>query len=265
MARIRTIKPEFPQSESMGRVSRDARLCFVQMWTLADDEGRLRGNSRMLASLLFPYDDDAPDLIDSWLAELDDEGCVIRYIADGSTYIQITNWLSHQKIDKPSSSKIPTFDGSSRILANPRESSCVDQGSRIKDQGSIVDADASTRRQRSAPDLPACPFESIVGLYHEKLPELPGIRIMDEKRRDLIRGFWRWVLTSTKSDGQRRAHDADQALTWIGQYFERARLSDLIMGQVPRNDGSKPWKGDLEYLLSNRGKKRVIEKTAEGS
>ena len=59
MARIRTIKPEFPQSESMGRVSRDARLCFVMLWTIADDSGRLRGNSRMLASLLFPYDDDA--------------------------------------------------------------------------------------------------------------------------------------------------------------------------------------------------------------
>ena len=57
MARIRSIKPELPQSESMGNVSRDARLTFVQLFTLADDEGRLRGNSRMLASLLFPYDD----------------------------------------------------------------------------------------------------------------------------------------------------------------------------------------------------------------
>jgi hypothetical protein len=135
MARIRTIKPEFPQSESMGNVSRDARLCFILMWTLADDSGRLRGNSRMLASLLFPYDDDAPGRIDSWLDELDREGCVIRYVAEGATYIQIAKWLIHQKIDKPSPSKIPEFDGSSRILANVRERSSEDQGSRIKDQG----------------------------------------------------------------------------------------------------------------------------------
>ncbi len=46
MARIRSIKPEFPQSESMGNVSRDARLTFIQLWTLADDSGRLRGSSR---------------------------------------------------------------------------------------------------------------------------------------------------------------------------------------------------------------------------
>lgn len=135
MARIRTIKPEFPQSESMGRVSRDARLCFIQLWTLADDEGRLRGNSRMLASLLFPYDDDAKDLIDDWLGELEQEGCIVRYKIGGDSYIQIANWLIHQKIDKPSKSKIPPFDESSRILSNPRELSSEDQGSRIKDQG----------------------------------------------------------------------------------------------------------------------------------
>lgn len=127
MARIRTIKPEFPQSESMGRVSRDARLCFVSMWTLADDLGRLRGNSRMLASLLFPYDDDAPALIDSWLAELSAEGCIDRYEVAGSSYVQIANWLSHQKIDKPSASKLPSPEEGSRILANPRESSSLDQ------------------------------------------------------------------------------------------------------------------------------------------
>jgi hypothetical protein len=127
MARIRSIKPELPQSESMGKVGRDARLCFVLMWTMADDSGRLRGNSRMLASLLFPYDDDAPALIDGWLQELEREDCVVRYAAGGSTYIQITNWLSHQKIDKPTPSKIPPFVESSRILANPRESSCEER------------------------------------------------------------------------------------------------------------------------------------------
>jgi len=135
MARIRTIKPEFPQSESMGRISRDARLTFVLSWTMADDSGRLRGNSRMLASLLFPYDNDAPGLIDGWLAELEHEGCIDRYSVDGQSYVQIRNWLNHQKIDKPSASKLPEFNESSRILAKPLDHSSEDQGSRTKDQG----------------------------------------------------------------------------------------------------------------------------------
>jgi len=141
MARIRSIKPEFPQSESMGRVCREARLCFVLLWTLADDSGRLRGNSRMLASLLYPYDDDAPRLIDGWLDELERERCVQRYVADGGDrYIAVSAWGKHQKIDKPTASKLPVppeFVEPSRIVANPREASSEDQGREgIKDQGS---------------------------------------------------------------------------------------------------------------------------------
>jgi hypothetical protein len=120
VARIRTIKPEFPQSESMGRVSRDARLLFVMLWPICDDHGRTRAASRMLASLLFPYDDDAPSLIDGWLDELEREGCIRRYVVDGSTFLEVCNWLFHQKIDKPSRPQFPSFDeGSPR----PREDS----------------------------------------------------------------------------------------------------------------------------------------------
>lgn len=125
MGRIRTIKPEFPQSEKIGRLSREARLCFVMMWTIADDAGRLRGSSRMLASLLYPYDDDAAALMDGWVAELETFECIRRYEVNGSSYIQIANWLEHQKIDKPSASKIPAFDDHS---TKPREASTTDLG-----------------------------------------------------------------------------------------------------------------------------------------
>jgi len=131
--RIRTIKPEFPQSESMGRISRDARLLFIQLWTQADDAGRLRGNSRMLASLLYPYDEDAGGLIEGWMEELERENCVRRYKRNGDAYLEICNWLTHQKIDKPSKSRIPSFDESSRDFANPLESSSGDQGPRTKE------------------------------------------------------------------------------------------------------------------------------------
>ncbi len=154
MARIRTIKPEFPQSESMGRVSRDARLLFIQLWTLCDDSGRTRGNSRMLASLLFPYDDDATGLIDGWLVELEEEGCIIRYQIDSATYLQVANWLNHQKIDKPSASKIPPFVESSRILSNDLEPSPLDQGSRIKDQGEERDQEKDAEKEQSQQAAP---------------------------------------------------------------------------------------------------------------
>jgi hypothetical protein len=126
VARIRTIKPEFPQSETVGRVSRDARLLFIQLWTVADDSGRTRGNSRVLASLLYPYDDDARGLMDAWLNELEAVGAIRRYVVDGETFLDIPNWLKHQKIDRPSASKYPGFDEASRVFASPRELSPPD-------------------------------------------------------------------------------------------------------------------------------------------
>lgn len=120
MARIRTIKPEIVQSESLGRVSREARLCFVLLWTQADDAGRLRANSRLLASLLYPYDDDAANLMDDWLDELEAEGCVRRYVVNGNTYLDIPNWRDHQKIDHAKDSKLPEY---SEAVAKRREDS----------------------------------------------------------------------------------------------------------------------------------------------
>lgn len=70
MPRSGTVKPEFPQSESASRVSRDARLLLILLTTLSDESGILRGHPKMLASVLFPYDIDAHHLVDSWLTEL---------------------------------------------------------------------------------------------------------------------------------------------------------------------------------------------------
>jgi hypothetical protein len=134
MARIRSIKPEFPQSETIGALSRDARLLFIQLWTIVDDSGRARAASRMLASLLYPYDGDAPKLVDKWLGELEEQKCIRRYVVEGSTYLEIINWLKHQKIDRPSPSRLPEYrEGST----HPREDSRgldADLGPRTVDQ-----------------------------------------------------------------------------------------------------------------------------------
>ena len=142
MARIRTIKPEFPQSESVGRLSRDARLLFIQLWTLVDDSSRARASSRLLASLLYPYDDDAPSLIGGWMSELEDGGFIRLYRHEDTDYLDIPKWLKHQKIDHPSASRIPAFDESSRepsrtLATGPRT---VDLGPRTVEHSSSARA-----------------------------------------------------------------------------------------------------------------------------
>jgi len=121
MARIRTIKPEFVESESVGKLSRDARLLFILLWTFVDDAGRARASSRLLASRLYPYDDDAPKQIGKWLDELERGEHIRLYEVDGDKYLDIPKWLKHQKIDHASQSRIPEFREDSRDFARDAE------------------------------------------------------------------------------------------------------------------------------------------------
>jgi hypothetical protein len=95
----------------------------------------------MLASLLYPYDEDSRALIDVWIKELAAEKCIAVYAAGGDTYIQVLNWEKHQKIDRPSGSKIPPMKSSSRKLAKPREGSCEDRERNGPKEGNGDDAD----------------------------------------------------------------------------------------------------------------------------
>ena len=108
MSRIRTIKPEIPQSETLGRCTPLARLLFVWLVTASDCFGNQRGAPALLASTLFPYDDDIDaQTVDNLLGELETQGCVLRYQVSGASYVHLCRWELHQKIHKPTKSTIP--------------------------------------------------------------------------------------------------------------------------------------------------------------
>jgi hypothetical protein len=110
------------------------------------------------------------------------------------------------------------------------------------------------------PTVP-CPYDAIRDLYHEKLPELPRAKLMSDVRQRALRKVWGWVLSSTKADGSRRATNADEALAWFGDYFARASANDFLMGRGTRSEAHANWRCDLDFLLTEKGMKHVIEKT----
>lgn len=105
--RIRTLKPEVWQDEKVGGVSRDARLLFVGLITLADDEGRFRALPSVLLGHVFPYDDDAGRKVKGWLNELLEQGLVDLYEVQGHPYGSIPKWEKHQRINRPNQSILP--------------------------------------------------------------------------------------------------------------------------------------------------------------
>lgn len=113
----------------------------------------------------------------------------------------------------------------------------------------------------SAAKLPTCQAQAVIDLYHEILPELPVVRLQTKDRTRAIGKTWTWALTSKKPGGERRAETSEQALAWFRSYFERARENDFLMGRTPRSGEHANWRCDMDFLLTDRGMKHVIEKT----
>jgi len=277
MGRIRSIKPEFPQSESIGRLSRDARLLFVQIWTLVDDEGRARASSRGLASALYPFDDDVRDLIDGWMVELAREKLVTRYEVDGSTYLVVNNWRKHQKIDRPSKSRLPSFEEASRVFdecsSSPRVtlaadlgSRTVDLGSRIKDQGPVVE------QAQPAPSNPE-PEEPLGTNWQELTPTDPLSTKGWPKSVDLriAARFWNQMagevgLPEVRALTGERSKHLTARLKDIGSLGEWFASVNAIKDQpflTGRND--RKWRANFDWFVKPSNFSKVIENTYERS
>lgn len=113
--------------------------------------------------------------------------------------------------------------------------------------------------------LPTAPIGELIDLYHEILPEMPKVRLQTKDRVRALQSMWRFVLTKNKSDGTPRATNPEEAKAWIRSYFQRARENDFLMGRTPRSGEHANWKCDLDFLLTDRGMKHVIEKTGEAA
>lgn len=114
----------------------------------------------------------------------------------------------------------------------------------------------------SAASMPTW-MQQLVAIYHEILPELPGVRVMDKERDQALRDFWDWVLKTNRPDGTPRATNTEEALAWARDFFRMARNNDFIMGRTTPSPGHENWRCSIEYLLSSKGMKKVIEQTAE--
>ena len=102
--------------------------------------------------------------------------------------------------------------------------------------------------------MPPCPYDRIVTLYHEILPELPRVATLTSKRRSWITARWRSVCTTEKVASQ-----AD-GLDLFRGYFSMVRKSPFLMGlKQPGKGHSRTFKADLEWLMNESNFTKVVE------
>lgn len=100
MAKIRTIKREFWHDEKIGSLPPEARLLYIGTWSIADDNGVLRGNPAYIRSQLFAYDEEvtAAD-VRRWIELLTAERMLVPFTHRGERYLLVRRFRDHQKID----------------------------------------------------------------------------------------------------------------------------------------------------------------------
>jgi uncharacterized protein YdaU (DUF1376 family) len=151
-------------------------------------------------------------------------------------------------------------EGDGRAMAEPLTNRSRTDASIPTPKDAPSERKAKPSASSAQPTIP-CPYQSIVDLFHKKLPSLPKVKLMPDARQKALRKLWGWVLSSSKANGDRRATTAEQALAWIGDYFARAADNDFLMGRGEKSGTHANWRCDIDFLLTDKGMRHVIEKT----
>lgn len=146
MPRIRSIKPDFWSDGVICELDLLTRLFYISLWTWADDAGRGRAIARELCGFSFPNDTAVtPARIERALTLLAQKGRIVLYEVQGERYFQIVHWAEHQKISRPTPSKIPPPEGRDSMI--PIEPSMIPNA---RNQESSMESSMEREKERES-------------------------------------------------------------------------------------------------------------------
>jgi hypothetical protein len=254
--RARNLKPSFFKNEALAECSALARLLFAGLWCLADREGRLEDRPKRIRAELLPYDDGS---IEDMLSELHDAGFILRYSATGGRFIQVVNFTKHQyphRKEQASTIHAPDMPEASPVQVQGITGTCPAE-SLIPHPESLIpcsDADASVVAGKP---VDACPAERIIELYHQYMPANPRCKVLNDKRRAMIRQRWREAARlEAKPFGY--GTQAEGVAAW-SEFFQVCAESEFLTGRVPGRNGAPPFVADVDFLFSPGGFAKCIE------
>lgn len=102
-----------------------------------------------------------------------------------------------------------------------------------------------------------CPYEQIVSMYHDAMPDNPRCKVINDARKRLIRARWREAAKlQAKPFGYQTV---DGGIAAWESFFRTAARSDFLTGRIPRKAGERKWQADLDFFMSPSGFARTLE------
>lgn len=265
--RIRTIRPEFYQSESVGSMTWKARLVFINLWSYVEDNGVNLDNPRLFRGQCMPYDDSVLDDIEDAFAELEQCGSIIRYERDGKRLLFIPGFEKWQNIQRPGTCHYLPPDGwdkrGCKIIPDDsgqlQEHSCESPD----DSGQLHDCSRSRSSSRSGKKEEENKFSSskeiTADCYHDSIEYAATDRTIASEYANLdVTDAWNTFVS--RHYGETRAI-GDWTRLWKGWCQRRANMS----GIPPSKRHKHTWKCShvLEALGRDEETAQADEKACE--
>lgn len=169
----------------MARQNDDVRLAALALLNIADDKGYFIAEPAIIRSAIWPFDEDSTRAR-RVLATLSDVGWIeLRNHPQHGQIGCVVNFTKHQRIDRPSTSKIATYfldEHSTNTRRSIEDRSSLEQGTGNRDQGTreqgaetVAEGSPAARKPRK-PNLTDEEFLSELGSD----PTYAGIDVMIE-------------------------------------------------------------------------------------
>lgn len=231
MARKRMIDPNIWQSEDFGKLSNLAKIVFIGLFSLADDEGRGKANPMLLKSMLFPYNEKLRSAdVEVALSEISRNMSTIFYSYNETWYYSLLSWNVFQKIDKPSESQIIAFDENNKDIRR-----LFDEGSTNASRGVAPNRKEENRKEIEIENEKK--RIEVKRIYNEFCTNLPQVQKITEKRESAID---RYLKEFT-----------------LEQFEEICKIANKSKFLTGNND--RHWKADFDFLMRIDKSTNILE------
>lgn len=102
------ISPEFFTSHAINSLRIDTAMTFAGVWCYADDYGRGEDDVDLIKAAVWPRRrEQSVKRVQDHLDVLAERGLICRYEVNGFLLLHCPSWSEHQKLNRPTPSRIP--------------------------------------------------------------------------------------------------------------------------------------------------------------
>lgn len=202
------------------------------------------------------------DRVKSLLRKFQNLGMITTKSNNRFTVLKVVKYDEYQSNFCPAD--VQPVSSANAVLSTPAEDLCPADVQQVSTDNNILNnsltnvRESASAAEKPEQKKPSISCEQVVEIYHRVLPEAQGIRSLTEKRRNMIRTFWKKASAVTRElDGHGfTLNDWESYLNYI------ASNCRWMLENRPDQRTGRTWRRKaLEYFLSVD----VYVKTREGA